>query len=174
MQINRIVEKKELKKKNTNADYADDIALLAKAPTQAETLLHSLERAAAGISFNVNAHKTEYMCFNQTGKIFTLNGSSLKLVDKFIDLGSNVSSTEKYIDIWLVKAWTAIDRLSVIWKSNLTNKMKRGFFQAAVVSILLNGCTWTLTKRMKKKLDRNNTRTLRAILEKSLRPHPVK
>ena len=41
----------------------------------------------------------------------------------------------------LTKAWTAIDRLSIIWKSDLTDKMKRSFFQAAVVSILLYGCT---------------------------------
>ena len=51
----------------TDADYADDIAILANAPAQPETLLHSLERAAAGICLYVNAHKTEYMCFNQTG-----------------------------------------------------------------------------------------------------------
>ena len=63
--------------------YADDIVLLANAHTQAETLRHSLERAAAGISLHVNAHKTEYMCFNQTGNISILNGSTLKLVDKF-------------------------------------------------------------------------------------------
>ena len=82
----------------TDADYADDIALLANEPAQAETLLHSLEQAATGISLHVNAHKTEYMCFNQTGDISTLNGSSLKLVDKVTYLGSNVSSTEKDID----------------------------------------------------------------------------
>ena len=46
----------------TDADYADDLALLANTPNQAETLLHSLERAAAGIGLHVNAHKTEYMC----------------------------------------------------------------------------------------------------------------
>ena len=46
--------------------------------------------------------------------------------------------------------------------------MKRSFFQAAVVSILLYRCTtWTLTKRLKKKLDGNYTRMLRAILNKS-------
>ncbi len=77
----------------TDADYADDIALLANAPAQAITLPHSLERAAEGIGFHVNAQKTEYMCFNQTGDI-TLNGSSLKLVDKFTYLGSNISLTE--------------------------------------------------------------------------------
>ena len=159
----------------TDADYADDRAILAKTPTQAETLLHCLERAAGGIGLHVNAHKTEYMCLNQTGDISSLGGSSLKLVDKFTYLGSSVSSTEKDIDTRIAKAWTAIDSLSVIWKSDLTDKMKRSFFQVAIVSILLYGCsTWTLTKRMEKKLDGNYTRMLRAILNKSLRQHPTK
>ena len=115
------------------------------------------------------------MYFNQTGDISTQGGSSLKLVDKFTYLGSSVSSTDKDIDTQLAKALTTIDRLSVIWKSDLTNKMKRSFFQAAVVSILLYGCTtWTLTKRMKKNLDGNYTRTLRAILNRSWRQHPTK
>ena len=75
----------------------------------------------------------------------------------------------------LTKAWTAIDRLSIIWKSNLTDKMKRSFFQAAAVSILLYGCTtWMLTKRLKKKLDGNYTRMLRAILNRSWQQHPTR
>ena len=50
--------------------------------------------------------------------------------------------------------------------------MKRSFFQAADASILLYGCiTWTLTKRLEKKLDGNYTRMLRAILNKSWRQH---
>ena len=53
--------------------------------------------------------------------------------------------------------------------------MKRSFFQAAVMSILLYGCTsCTLTKRMEKKLDSNYARMLRAILYKSWRQHPTK
>ena len=159
----------------TDADYADDLALLANTPNQAETLLHRLEWAAAGIGFHVNAHKTEYMCYNQTGNITTLDGVSLKLVDKFTYLGSSVSSTEKDINTQLTKAWTAIDRLLIIWKSNLTDKMKRSFFQAVVVSILLYGCTtWTLTKRQEKKLDGNYTRMLWAILNRSWRQHPTR
>ena len=159
----------------TDTDYADDITLLANAPAQTETLLYSLERAAAGIDFHVNAHKTEYMCFNLTGDISTLNSSALKLVDKFTYLGSSVSSTETNIDTRLAKAWTALDRLSVISESDLTDKMKCSLFQAVVVSILLYGCTIrTLTKRMEKKLDGNYTRILWAILNKSWRQHPIK
>ena len=53
--------------------------------------------------------------------------------------------------------------------------MKRSFFQAAVSSILLYGCTtWTLTKRLEKKLDGNYTRMLWAILNKSWRQHPTR
>ena len=53
--------------------------------------------------------------------------------------------------------------------------MKRSFFLAAVASILLYGCTtWTLTKRLEKKLDSNYTRMLRAILNKSWRQHPTR
>ena len=134
-------------------------AILANTPNQAETLLYSLERAAAGIGLHLNAHKTEYMCFNQASDISTLEGTSLKLVDKFTYLGISVSSTEKDIDTRLTKAWTAIDKLSIIWKSDLTDKMKRSSFLAAIVSILLYGCTtWTLTKRLEKKLDGNYTR----------------
>ena len=78
------------------------------------------------------------------------------------------------IDTQLTKAWTTIDRLSIIWKSDLTDKMKRSFFQAAVVSILLYWCTtWTLTKRLKK-LDGNYIRMLRAILNKSWQQHPTR
>ena len=73
------------------------------------------------------------------------------------------------------KAWTAINRLSVIWKSDLTDKKKPSFFQAVIVSILLCGCTtWTLTKQLEKKLDGNYTRMLRAILNRSWRQHRTK
>ena len=115
------------------------------------------------------------MCFNQTGDVSTLDGTSLKLVEKFIHLGSSVSSTEKNIDTRLTKAWTAIDKLSIIWKSDLIDKMKRSFSQAAVISILLYGCTtWTLTKWLEKKLDGNYTRMPRAILNKSWRQHSTR
>ena len=65
-------------------------------------------------------------------------------------------------------AWTAIDRLSVIRKSNLTDKIKLSFFQTVLMSILLYGCTtWMLTKHMEKRLGGNYSRMLRAILNSS-------
>ena len=105
------------------------------------------------------------------GDITTLNAGSLKLVDKFTYFRSSISSTEKDINMQLMKAWTAIDRLSIMWKSNLSDKIKCNFFQA----VLLYGCTtWMLTKRRGKKLDRNCIRMLWAILNKFWKQHPIK
>ena len=67
------------------------------------------------------------------------------------------------------------ERLSVIWKSDRIDKIKRSFFQAAVGSILLYGCTtWMLSKRMDKKLDNNFSIMLRGILNNSWRQHTTK
>ena len=58
---------------------------------------------------------------------------------------------------------------------NLTDKMKRSFFQAAVVSVLLYGCTtWTMNKWLEKKFGGNYTRMLRAILNRSWQQHPTR
>ena len=156
-------------------DYTNDIALLANTPTQAESLLHSLEQAAGGIGLHVNTDKMEYMCFNQEGIIFTLKAGPLNLVDVFTYLDSCVSSTENSVNIHLAKAYTAIDRLTITWKSDLSDKIKQDIFQAAVVLILLYGYTsWTLTKRIEKKPDGNCTNMLRAILQKSWKQHTTK
>ena len=104
------------------------------------------------------------MWFNQRGDISTLNSSSLKWVDKFINRDRHQHANSKSMGSY--------DRLSVIWKSDLIDKIKSSFFQAAVVSILLYGCTtWTLTKRMEKKPDGNYTKMLRKILSKFWRQH---
>ena len=60
--------------------------------------------------------------------ISTLKGDSLKLGDKFKSLGSSISSMKNDINMRRTKAWTAFDRLSVIWKSDLFNKINRNFF----------------------------------------------
>ena len=104
--------------------------------------------------------------------IYLLNGDVLKLVDKFTYLRSSVSSSEN-VNIRLAMALIAINRLSIIRKSNLCDKIKRDIFQAVVVSILLYGCTTcTLTKCIEKNLNWNSTRMLRVILDKSRSNNP--
>ena len=147
-------------------NYIDDIALLSNTPAQAKSQQPSLEQTAGGIGLHVNPDKTEYMCFNRRGDISSLNGDPLKLVDKSTYIGSCISSTKNDFNTRIAKTWAAIDRLSVIWKLDLSNNIKRSFFQTAVVLILQYVCTtWTLTKRMEKKLG-NCTRMLWAGLNK--------
>ena len=115
------------------------------------------------------------VCFNQRSDISTRIGISVKIVDKFTYLGNSVSSTDTDINTPIGKAWTVIDSILVIVKSDLTDEIKRSDFQAAVLSMLLYVCTTrTLTERMEKKLDGNYPRILRAILNKFWRQHPTK
>ena len=80
-----------------------------------------------------------------------------------------------YVYAYMGVLYVCLYTYLIIRKSDLADKMKRSFFQAAVVSIVLYGCTtWTLTKRLEKKLDGNYTRMLRAILNKSWRQHPTR
>ena len=117
----------------TDVDYTYDNALLANTPTQAESLMHSLKKTVGGIGSHDNANKTDYMCFNQNQirDISILTGGSLKLEEKFIYLRSSISSAGNDISTRLAKAWSAIDVLSVISKSELSDKLKRNFFEAA-------------------------------------------
>ena len=139
------------------------------------SLLHFLERAAGGIDLHVNANKTEYMCVDQRGDISTLKGGPLKRADNFTCLGSSVSSTKNDMNTRLAKALTAIYRLSVILKSDLTDIIKQLFFFSSRgrvdTSIWMHDMD---TKRMEKKIDGNCTRMLRAILNKSWRQHSTK
>ena len=99
-----------LAKTITDADYADDIAIPANTPNQAERLRHCLERAAAGISLHVNAHKTEYTCFNQTWHFHTRRNLSETSWHAHLPRKQCLIN-RKNIDTWLTKAWTA----NVIW-----------------------------------------------------------
>ena len=141
---------------------------------QAESLLHSLEQETGDIGLYMNANVTEYACYNLEGAIFTQNDVPLKLVDEFTYL-SSVSSTESDVNIRQAKMWTAFNRLSIIWKSYLSDKIKQDIFEEVVVSVLLYGSTtWTLTKRIEKKFDGKCTWMLRVILNKSRKQHPTK
>ena len=106
----------------SDMEYTDDIALLVNTPTQAESLLHCVEQTVGGIGHHVNVDKTECMCFNERVDISRLNCGSLKLVDKFTYLRSSVSSTKM-----TSKAWSTINRLSLIWESDQSNKIKCNF-----------------------------------------------
>ena len=56
------------------------------------------------------------------------------------------------------------------YENLISDKIKQEFFQAVAMSVLLYGCTtWILTKDLEKKLDRNYSKMLHSLLNKSLR-----
>ena len=145
----------------TDADYADDLAVLADYLKDATSLLHSVETTAREIGLYVNADKTEFICLNQdtSDGMKSLNGKKISQVDNFKYVGSCIVSTEHDIDIRLKKAWGALNGMSVIWKSNLPDDLKRNIFRATVESVLVYGSiTWTLISKLEKKLDGSYTR----------------
>ena len=67
----------------TDADCADDLALLSNSFAKSEFLLKSVVQAVIGITLDVNADKTEFMCFKQEIAITFLGGKHLKSVTHF-------------------------------------------------------------------------------------------
>ena len=109
------------------------------------------------ISNNSHIIIFEIIVFKMVHRVTSLNGKALKLVDQFIYFGSNISSAESSVNIHISKAWTDIDRLMTIQKSDLSEKIR------ILPSYSSVGSIWTLLKCLKKKLDWNYTRMLHAI-----------
>ena len=72
-------------------------------------------------------------------------------------------------------ALTACNALHKIWTSNLSKDFKLKIFKAAIEPILLYGSeTWTLSKRLEKRLDGTYTRLLMRVQHLSWKNHPTK
>ena len=76
----------------------------------------------------MNSNKTEFMCLKQEA-ISTQRDKPLNLIDHLRYLGNNISSVENDVNKCLVKVWNATERLSIIWKSDLSDKIKWYFFK---------------------------------------------
>ena len=116
--------------------------------------MHNLEQASGGIGLYVNANKTDFMPSHPYFKWLAFK------IRRPVHI-----PWQQYL---------------IYWKGchgciYLFDKIKRDFFQAVSVSILLYKCTtWMLTKCMEKKLDGKYTRMLYAIFNKSWKQHSTK
>ena len=137
----------------TDADYADDLAIISNHDKNDETMFHKIEKIAEKIGLKININKTEYMSINQdknTLKIKNLKDENIKLVEDFKYLGSYIGSTEHGVNIRIAKARAALNTIwksKTIWKSGLKEKLKKNFFRATAESVLVYvSVTWTLAK----------------------------
>ena len=149
----------------TDAVFADDLALLSDIIGNAEKVLNILEIAAASFGLHRNTTKTKFIAVNTEGTIIAQNGCDLEQVNDLNYLGSKISSLENDIQVRIGSAWSALNKLTPIWKSNSVVSIKREFFRATVESVLAHSSQgWTLTKSLENKLNGAYTRMLRAAL----------
>ena len=162
----------------TDADFADDIALISQSLANAQSLLRSLEEASNCVGLYLNETKTEYMnkCSLHTNDgIKTLQETLLKLVEDYKYLGSYISSSLKDFITRKGMTWSACNDLNKIWKSHLNKNIKLQIFKTIIEPILLYGSeTWTLSKKMEARLDGTYTRLLMRVQNISWKSHPTK
>ncbi len=123
----------------TNLEFADDIALLSELINQAKDLLNRVETSAAQIGLSMNAKKTKVMAYNQNEEVKTMttDGSQLEVVYDFKYLGSWIDNTEADLRSRKAEAWRACNKLTKVWKSDLSREIKVRLLGSAVESILL-------------------------------------
>ena len=113
----------------------------------AQVLLQKLETAAATVGLTINQSKTKAMIIGDksTGEQILLKTGDIEIVDDFCYLGSWIATSRKDINIRKAQAWTAINKLSKIWKApQLSRELKIRVFRATVETILLYGSQcWT-------------------------------
>ena len=113
----------------TDADFADDLALLSDKLGNAEKLLKILETAAASVGLYMNTTKTKFIAVNTEGTITAQNGCDLEQMNDFNYLGSKIISLENDIQMRIGSAWSTLNKLIPIWKSNLDIFIKREFLE---------------------------------------------
>ena len=149
----------------TDLDFADDLAIISESIKNAETLLQSLEGAAAAVGLICNESKTEFISTSSTeDPILSLSGADIKRVKDFIYLGSHIMDSYKDFNSRKGMAWSACNKLDKIWTSDLHNDIKISLFRSVIEPILMYGSeTWTLTAKQQKRLDGTYTNLLRRV-----------
>ena len=158
----------------TDLGFADDLALISHTINDAEALLHTLEEAASIIGLICNEDKIEYMSTSSAHIDFkSKNGATLKKVDDFKYLGSYIADSQKDFGVRKALAWKACNKLERIWKSKLHSQLKVRIFKSVVEPILLYGSeTWTISRKLEKRLDGTYTNLLRRVKNLSWKSHP--
>ena len=157
----------------TDLDYADDIAVLGFSRANAQSLLTSLEKAAAAVGLKINAKKTKALVVGEPlGCSFRVGSTVLDEVGDFSYLGSWVKSSAKALAERKGQAWTAASQLWKIWRADLGDELKRKVFKATIETVLLYGAdTWSLTEAQLRSLDGTYTCLLRKALNVHFSSH---
>ena len=101
-----------------------------------------------------------------------MDGSTLKVVPNFKYLGGWMDSSESDIRSRKALACRALHHMKKIWRSGMSNTLKRRLFTASVESVLVYGAeAWTMTAAQEAALDGCYTRMMRMALNVSWKDH---
>ena len=157
----------------TDLDFADDAVIFAETLESLVLFLEALGKESEHLGLQVSWIKTKIQCFIQTvdqacEKVMC-SGNLVDVVEVFPYLGSRITtdgSSLKEIDRRLGVAWGVVGSLKRVWRSrHLSRKTKVEVFKRLVLPSLLYGCeSWTLTAKLRARLDSFGTANLRMIL----------
>ena len=86
----------------TDEEYSNDLAPFKDTCADEEVLVQVLEITAKEIGLCINNKKTECMLRNHKGIVKSINSNTIKQVENSRYLGSEISSTAKYV---YIKNW---------------------------------------------------------------------
>ena len=112
----------------TDANFADDLALITDSVAETQDFLRSLELAANSVGLHLNEGKTKYMGINirddDNSTLVAGSGKSIEKVDGFVYQGSRIKSSEKDFKVRKAKAWGACHQMKLVWKSAMRRELK--------------------------------------------------
>jgi hypothetical protein len=144
--------------------YADDIAIIAPSPGDAQSILTRLEVVSRKVGLIINAAKTEYVILPmpETHQPLQVAGRPIKQVSSFVYLGSQVPDSEAAFKERRLKAWAAAAKLRNVANSQAAETLKVSLFKATVESVLLYASeTLSVSKTLARKIDAAHSALLR-------------
>ena len=156
-----------------NAQYADDLTLIAENRKELQKMLDVLDNACTRWGMRISAAKTKVLNVGEPAgdyEAITLKGLRLEEVDSFSYLGSEVEQTarvERDVRTRLEKAATVYQmwRRKVFRSRNLSRRTKMQVFRSMVMSVLLYGAeTWSPTQQDIRRLKTFQMKCLRDIV----------
>ena len=154
--------------------FADGAAIATHGKIKLQRLISCLAEACDLCGLTISVKKTEVIGQGTNSPPETkLDGESLKTVDKFVYLGSTITSTlslDEELTSRIGKTTAALKKLvKRAWENGrLRIKTKVLIYQTYILSTLLYGCeTWTLHAARERRLNNFHMRCSRNILMKN-------
>ena len=157
----------------TDADFADDLGLVADSIDQLTDALEVLQEEAAKVGLKINWLKTKIMAIEPPSPVsppenITVCGAPVEVVKNFTYLGSvlsNEGSIEEEVCSRVSKASSIVGRLNNLWRMpHISRRTKMRIYNASVGSVLLYAAeTWPLKSTILSMIDVCQTKQLRRI-----------